>query len=653
MKRRIVGLALGGVFLFSILIAHFFSIQVIDGEYWSARANRQHYFSVHEPFVRGSIYSNSSIKQGHPESKVRFVLDVQMFHLHIDPISIPPESRAEVIDFLLSKLEIPSADLIPFYEQFERRSRNRLLKMWIEPETREEILAWWRQYARSQSIPQNALFFVSDYQRSYPFGKMLGQVLHTVRSRRNEETRQAIPTGGLELTFNTHLQGKLGKRRLMRSPRHTMALGDIEEAPENGSDIYLTVNHYLQAIAEEELAKGVIKARAKGGWAVMMDPNTGEILALAQYPFFHLSQYQDYFNDPEKMPHTRLHALVDVIEPGSVMKPFTIMTALMANQELGRTIFDPEEKVRSDDGTLPGRRKPMTDVGNHKYLNMAMAMQKSSNIYLAKAIDKVVGAMGNEWYRNVLKDKFGFGEKSGLEYPGESPGRIPQPGRYHQNGKPEWSVPTPYSLAIGYNLEANSLQMLRAWSLIANGGKKVTPTLIRKVVKDGEVVVDNTSDERISQFPQAVDPKIVAQVKEVLRYGTMQGGTGRRANIPGYTEIGKSGTARKIVNGLYSNKKHRVTFIGFAPVDHPKFVLLITLDEPGVFYIPGVGGNEHGGVCVAPIFKEIGKKALEYMGVAPDDPHGYPKGDPRYDPEQAAWDKETRLLIQKYHSWNK
>ena len=110
------------------------------------------------------------------------MFDVQKFHLHIDPMSIPSETRFEIADFLLSKLDLPSEELISFYEQFEKRSRNRLLKMWIEPEVREEILIWWRDYARLKSIPQNALFFVSDYQRSYPFGKMLGQVLHTVQT---------------------------------------------------------------------------------------------------------------------------------------------------------------------------------------------------------------------------------------------------------------------------------------------------------------------------------------------------------------------------------------------------------------------------------------------------------------------------------------
>lgn len=650
-KKRILGIALVTVFLFSALLAHFFYIQVLEGDYWSLRARRQHYFTVEEPFIRGTFYSNASIKPGHPEKPQRFVLDVQKFHLHIDPLSIPAEARRGIVEFLAEELEIPPVEV---HEHLEKNSRNRLIKMWNEREVRDHILSWWQDYSREFGIPRNSLFFVSDYQRSYPFGKMLGQVLHTVQNRRDEKTKQAVPTGGLELSLNEFLQGKLGKRRLMRSPRHAMELGEVLEPPVNGADVYLTINHYLQAIAEEELAKGVVKAKAKGGWAVLMDAYSGDILALAQYPFFSPSLYREYFNHPDKIEDTRVHALLDVCEPGSVMKPFTLITALMANQELERQgkapIFDGEKKVPCSDGRLPGRREPMKDVRQHKFLNMAMAMQKSSNIYMAKTIDLVIGAMGDEWYRHVLTDVFGFGRLTGVELPAENPGLVPRPGKLHPNGKPQWSVPTPYSLAIGYNLQANSFQLMRAWALIANGGSLVQPTLIRKIIKDGDLLIDHTSR---SPAPQVVSPEIITKVRELLRYGTMPGGTGQRANIPGFTEVGKSGTSRKLVNGLYSTKHHTSTFVGFAPADRPRFVLLVTLDEPGVFYIPGIGNNHHGGVSAAPIFREIGKKTLEYFGTLPDDPYGYPKGDPRYDPDKAAFMPETRSLIEKYHSWNK
>lgn len=657
MRNRLVVLSSAGVVLFSLLIIRFYFLQVIQGEYWSQRADRQHYFTIQEPFRRGTFYSNATVKKKHPGSPRPIVLDVQKFHLHADPQSIGEDVRFEVIAALYEKLDIPPHELISFTEQFEKKSRDRLLAMWIDPELKEEIAGWWRPFAKQKGLPQNALFFESDYRRSYPFGKMLGQVLHTVQNRRDETTKQATPTGGLELSLSPYLQGKLGRRKLMRSPRHSMELGEVEEAPEDGADVYLTINHCLQAIAEDALAKGVRKAKAKRGTAVIMNPHTGEILALAQVPFFHPSDYQSYFNDPEKTDDTRLSALGDVSEPGSIMKPLTMVAALMANEELkarGKPpVFDPEKKVRSDDGSLPGRKQPMTDVGAHRYLNMAMALQKSSNIYMARTIHDVVSAMGCNWYRKVLTDVFGFGEPTGVEFPAENPGMIPTPGRLYPNGKLEWSVPTPYSLAIGYNFQANDIQMLRAWSLLANGGKKVCPTLIRKIVKGDRVLVDHTGRGRTRPYPQVVDPEIIARVKEAVRYNTMPGGTGKRANIPGYTQVGKSRTSRKLINGQYSTKKHTVGFIGFAPAEDPEFICLVTIDEPAVFYIPGVGHNNHGGIAAAPIFREIGRKTLEYLGVPPDDPFGYPKGDPRRNPEKAVFEKETRLLIEKYDSWNK
>ena len=170
--------------------------------------------------------------------------------------------------------------------------------MWLDEETHRSVLQWWQGFAREHKIPRNALFFVKDYQRSYPYGKLLGQVLHTIQNQKDEKTDQALPTGGLELYFNSYLQGKNGKRRLMRSPRNSLETGEVIAYPEHGADIYLTINPYLQAIAEEEIERGVKKSKGKAGWAAMMDPRTGEILALAQYPSFTPPDYQNYFNDP-------------------------------------------------------------------------------------------------------------------------------------------------------------------------------------------------------------------------------------------------------------------------------------------------------------------------------------------------------------------
>ena len=298
--------------------------------------------------------------------------------------------------------------------------------------------------------------------------------MHTVREDKDPATHQAIPTGGLELIFDRMLQGKEGKRLILRSPRHPLETGKILAEPEDGADVYLTINHYLQAIAEEEISKAVKNSNAKGGWAVLMDPKTGEIWALAQYPWFEPGEYRQYFNDPKLAEHTKVKALTDPFEPGSTMKPISMAIALKANLELQKKgkkpLFSPSEKISTASGSFPGRKKPIHDTKPHKYLNMYLGMQKSSNIYVSRLIQRVVDNLGEKWYRDTLHNVFGFGLKTGIELPSESPGVLPMPGKMHPNGTMEWSTPTPFSLAFGHNILTNSVQMLRSYAIFANGG---------------------------------------------------------------------------------------------------------------------------------------------------------------------------------------
>lgn len=661
-RKRLICLAIGIFCLFALLIAQYFRIQISEGEKWSKVARRQHYFVVKEPFLRGTFYSNTSIKKGHPEASQKLVIDVQKYHLYIDPISIPPENRNDISRQIQKMLKLSVAEQLSLRSQFDKKSRSRKLAMWLDRDSRDTVLEWWGPYARENNIVRNALFFVSDYQRLYPFGKLLGQVLHTVQNNKDEVTKQALPTGGLELTFNSYLQGKQGKRRLMRSPRNSLETGEVILPPEHGADIYLTINHCLQAIAEEEIAKGVKKAKAKSGWAVMMDPRTGEILVLAQYPFFHPSDYQHYFNDPQLIEQTKIKAVIDTNEPGSVMKPLTLTVALMANAEMEKRgekpIFSPLEKMPTSNPRFPGRSKPLVDTHLHYYLNMEMALQKSSNIYMARLLERIIPRLGKEWYRDALKNTFGFSTKTGVELPAETAGVLPTPGKKHPNGALEWSVSTPFSMAMGYNVQTTSLQLVRAYSVLANGGYLVKPTLVKKIVKtadDGSetVLLDNTGPERIAQFPRVLDPKIIDTIVSTMKYVTKPGGTAQRANIWGFTEVGKTSTAKKIVNGNYSETQYWATFVGFTPVKDPAFVLLVCLDEPEYGYAAGIGKKHHGGTVAAPIFKEIATRALAYLGVTPDDPHGYPRSDPRFDENKADWFPQIRKLQEMYETWNK
>ncbi len=229
------------------------------------------------------------------------------------------------------------------------------------------------------------------------------------------------------------------------------------------------------------------------------------------------------------------------------------------------------------------------------------------------------------------------------------------PEKKHPNGQLEWSKPTPFSMAMGHNIQVTSLQMLKAVGIIANGGYAIQPTIIRKIVKtapDGhqDILLDNT---QARSFERILDEDVTRDVINAMKYVTKKGGGGARAEIWGYTEAGKSGTAEKIVNGTYSKTLNVSSFIGFTPAKDPVFILLVCMDEPEFKYIPGVGKNQMASTCAAPVFREIARRSLDFLGITPDDPHGYPKTDPRYDEQKADWITESIQLQEMYEKWNK
>jgi len=661
-ERKRLALVFVGLFgLFAILIIQFYKIQVVESDKWRKIADSQHYTMIEEPARRGLFYPNTSLRNTQPEINCPFVIDVPKFHLFADPVSIPERHRKKIVDELIGFLGLNEIESIKLANQFEKKSRSRRLVLWIDQRKHEEILQWWSAFARQEKIARNALFFVQDWQRSYPYGKLLGQVLHTVRDDRDPKTKRGIPTGGLETVFDKILSGKNGKRRILRSPRHPLDVGTLIEAPEHGADIYLTIDHTLQAIAEEEIRKAVEKAGAKSGWAIMMDPYSGEILVLAQFPYFKPSLYRQYYHHPTLLDHTKVKAISDPYEPGSIMKPLTLACGLLANIELTKRnkppLFSPNEKIATSPRTFPGRGKVLKDLTHHRFLNMYMGLQKSSNVYMATIVQRIIEQLGPEWYRSCLQDIFGFGKKAGIELPGESEGLVPRPGKTYANGALEWSSPTPYSLAMGHNLLATSFQMLRAYGILANGGYEVHPTLVRKIIKtsfEGEAIVllDKPSEKHLNKKKRLVPQEVTQQVLRAMKFTTKPGGSANRADIFGYTEGGKTGTSEKVINGKYSKKDHISTFVGIAPISHPRFVLLIAIDEPEYKYIPGVGKNQLGGTCAAPAFREIGSRALQYLGVEPDDPYGYPVGDPRREGDKADWSREVKELLDLYKQWN-
>lgn len=603
-----------------LLIIQFYKIQILEGDKWTQSARAQHQSILIESFRRGSFLSNTTIKKGHLEEIQPLVNDVLKFHLFIDPEGIDVRCKEDMSSKLQALLPASGELEEKIQKEFYKKSRSRKIYSWLESQQKEKIEAWWKKYYREKKIPSNALYFQKDYQRSYPFGLLFGQVLQTIQEQKDPHTLQAIPIGGVELFFHQYLSGKKGKRLVFRSPRNPLDSGKIITPAEDGADIYLTINHYVQAIAESELKKGVEKANAKGGWALMMDPHNGEILAYAQYPFFDPVCYKKFFNDPDLIEHTKAKAITESTEPASIFKIITAIIGFQANEELLRRgkapLFSPNEKIGTLNGFFPGRVTPLKDGRKHKFLNLDLAMQKSSNIYFGNLVQRIIEQLGEKWYREKLM-ALGFGNKTGVEIPAESAGQVPDIGKLHPNGKLQWSLSTPYSLAIGHNILVNGVQMVKAVSLVANKGRMVSPTIWKKIVKNKTLVAEN-SKSRLPGY-KILDEGAASRILESLKSVTVWGGTSRLANLKGYTQAGKSATSEKIIDGRYSKKHYISSFIGIAPTKNPRFVLLISLDEPEVKWIPGYGKNYHGGVCAAPIFREIAQRTLEYLGEAPDD----------------------------------
>ena len=632
------------VFLFSLVLIHYYKIQVIDHDKWVKIADMQHQMVVKEPFHRGKIFCQSQ----NSKSGKCVAMDVLTYHLYIDPFSIKAPQKEKMIAFLDPVLKKPNIKT-----HFYKKSRYRKVAGFISLDQKKEIEGWWKKFYRENKLASNALTFVKDYKRSYPFDHLLGQVLSTVYRNRDEKTGKAVPIAGIEKKYNEYLQGEVGKRYLMRSPKYAIDDARRHIAARNGSDVHLTINYQVQAICEEELRKGLEKVKAKAGWAVVMDPVDGKIVALAQYPFYSPEKYSTYFESTEKQETAKPKYVTDLFEPGSIMKALTAAIGLKANELLleqnQKPIFCPFEMVKTSNPYFTGRTTPLKDVSFHKYLNMFLAIQKSSNIYPARIVEQVVGRLGPRWYSDQLRDVFGLGEKTGIELPYESPGMIPIYGKKYANGKDQWSGPTPYSLAIGYNSMVNAVQMARAYSVIANGGYLINPTLVDKIVSpEGKVLLVPEKKRK-----KVLSTDICQMLMQALKYTTKVGGTSYLADIPGYSEAGKSSTSEKIVGGRYSKETHCSSFVGIAPANNPKFVIVIVVDEPEKRFISGFGTTHFGGKCAAPIFREIGKRTLQILKVPYDDPHGFSRNDPRTIKEESDWHKESVHLKAIYDEWNK
>ena len=387
---------------------------------------------------------------------------------------------------------------------------------------------------------------------------------------------------GLESTYDAQIRGKPGTVLIHRDARRHAFARD-ERRPTAGSTIELTIDEYLQHIAERELHRGVVENRALGGSAIVMNPHTGEILAMANEPTFNPNAFREA-QDVER----RNRAVQDLYEPGSTFK------VVAASAAIEEHVLSPDALIDTSPGRLRiGRRVITDDAGrNNGLLTFTNVIVKSSNIGAVK-----IGFQVGTERMSRFVGLYGFGRQVSPDFPAENPGIVWRPEK--------WTDTALASVSMGYQVAVTPLQMVSAVSSVANGGQYVEPRVVRAMYRDGR---------RFQLAPKAVRRTISADTAATLTdimERVVTSGTAKRAQIPGYTIAGKTGTAQKLIDGRYSHADHFASFVGFLPSRAPQLAIVVVVDSA-----KGPSGD-HGGMVAAPIFRAIAEPALHYLGIAP------------------------------------
>ena len=392
---------------------------------------------------------------------------------------------------------------------------------------------------------------------------------------------------GIELAYEDRLRGSDRRVEAIRDRRGQVVFADDMEDDRSmqGQSVVLTIDKAIQHIAERELALGVRTFEARGGSVVVMDPSSGEILALANYPPFNP-------NEPSKHPtaHRRNRAVVDRFEPGSTIKPFTMAAALASGA------VKSNQSINCENGVTRIAGRVFHDAHPYEWLTPTQVLAYSSNIGIAKiALD-----LGKKnLYRGLRR--FGFGEPTGLGVPGETAGIL----RHYRR----WYEVDAATVSFGQGMSVTNVQLATAMSAIANGGRLMQPTLVRRL-SDGHGVTIEENTPRVRR--QVVPRRVAKLVGQMLTAVTEPGGTAIEAAIDGYLVAGKTGTAQKAdyVHGGYAKDKWLASFIGFAPAERPAVVISVVIDEPVIAH--------YGGTVAGPVFRRIAEVTLRHMGVAPE-----------------------------------
>ena len=548
-NRRIRLLLAVFVLAFGIMFLRAFWLQGVRAGALAARGTSQHREVVTIPAARGTIYD----RNGTP-----LALGEDAITVYANPREVT-NPRAEAVAAGRALGMQPET----LYPLLSDRSRGFVyLERKADPATGAAV----------ERLHLPGVNAYHEERRTYPQGTVAAQVLGYAGI---DNTGLA----GLELGLDRYLSGSPGKETIVKDP-----FGRVIDLPQStperpGHDVVVTLDHTIQADAEAVLRKTVRAWHAKAATAIVLDPRTGGILAMAGAPNFDANRYPEA---PRALQ--RMRAVTDTYEPGSTYKLVTVAGALADHLVNSSSTFTLPYEIKVSDRTIHDAEERGTET-----MSVAQILSRSSNvgaITLAELLgrDRLAG-----WI-----SRFGFGRLTGLDFPGESPGIVLPPDR--------WSGSTIGNVPIGQGIGVTAIQMASAYAAIANDGVWTRPHLVDRVVG-----VPRTQPVR----RRVVTAETAAELNTMLRLVVTEG-TGKLAAVPGYVVAGKTGTAAKPdPHGGYSDTRYVASFVGFVPATRPRLVILVSVDEPH--------GDIYGGVVAAPAFAEIAKFALQYLNVAPDD----------------------------------
>jgi cell division protein FtsI (penicillin-binding protein 3) len=554
-QRRARWVALGLVAWMLLIGARLVQLQVHQHADLSARARNQQLGTIETSPTRGQVLD----RQGRELARS---IDTESFFA--DPREIPnPDETARRIAAITGQDRAELADRLREAKAAKKKF------VWI---TRRLDVS---TANKLDVLELDGVFSRKEPKRYYPNDSLAAHVLGFVGS-------DEVGLSGVEQYYNEKIRGDSGKL-FLEMDRDRRAFESYEVQPHPGQTVVLTIDQVIQYRTEQALNAAVQRAHAKSGTAIVMDPRTGEILALANAPSFDPNQ-------PTRVsPESRSNgALQSIYEPGSTFKIVVYSAAI----EKG--LVKPEDKIDCQMGQITVAGRLIHDHHPFGLLTVADALAQSSNVGAIK-----LGLLvGNEAMYEFMK-RLGFGSRTGIDLTGESPGILRPLNR--------WQPSSIGSLAMGQEIGVTPLQMASAYSVVANDGQWVKPHLVRELRSaDGNVLYQAKPEMR-----RALKPETTAALRTMLEGVTLRG-TARKAQLDGYSAAGKTGTAQKIDprTHAYSSTKYIGSFVGFAPVSNPAVVIIVVIDEPQ--------GAYHGGDVAAPVFREIAEQILPDLGVLPD-----------------------------------